>query len=393
MRANKVNWILISTILVVYAIGDVPNAFGQEVDEKRERKIEIKKMVTDEGESIFLRVEKADGSLYEKSYSSEAEMRNDPELKDLDLSFGDTDDFLFRTGENQDGKFEVIIQGEDGKKSNKVIMLSSEEGSVQELIDGDVEIIEDFEGGNTFNYFFKNDGGDTFKILKDENGEIQIEKNGELMNIEELQKDGQTKVDVGEDGTITISEGDKNHQNVMIFKNSGGEFTMNLSDDFDWKSDSLVNKFIVGEPDQSEDGTYVLRMDVETDVDGDGNQQVFIHKKVEKITVEIQDVSDFEEINEVPGLLLQEGRDLSLEEVDYYPNPSQGKFNLKFKGKKRPIQIKILDLRGQEIFVENINDFSGMYDNQINLSGNEPGLYVLQVIQNNKSWTKKIVIE
>ena len=218
------------------------------------------------------------------------------------------------------------------------------------------------------------------------------------MDIEELQKDGKTKVDVGEDGTITITEGDENDQKIMILKKSGGDkFTMNYSDDFLWEVDSLENDFMVGESDfhfnKSEDGTYVIRMEVETDVDEDGNQQVIVHKKVEKVRVEIQDVNNLEEISEIPGLLLNEGKDLSLDDVVYYPNPSQGKFNLQFKGRKKPIQIRILDLRGREIFVENVNDFSGMYDNQIDLSGSEAGLYVLQVIQNNKSWTKKIMIE
>ena len=130
------------------------NAQEKDENEKREKKVEIKKKITDDGVSILLRIEKADGSIFEKTYASEEEMKNDPELKELDINFGDTEDFLFRTGEDQDGKFEVIVKGDEGDRSKRVLMFNSEEGATREFKDGDVEWIDEFEEGiDHFNYF------------------------------------------------------------------------------------------------------------------------------------------------------------------------------------------------------------------------------------------------
>ena len=156
-----------------------------------------------------------------------------------------------------------------------------------------------------------------------------------------------------------------------------------------FKSEGEIDPEII----ELKDGDFTISVDVDADVDSEGNQVVTIHKKVEKIVIELMDIEDQTEIAEIPGVHLNTGNQLNLKEVDYYPNPNEGEFTLRFKGKSAPTQIRIIDMMGKEVYNENINDFGGIYDKKINLSGNDAGVYVLQVIQSDKSWSKKLVVE
>ena len=52
-----------------------------------------------------------------------------------------------------------------------------------------------------------------------------------------------------------------------------------------------------------------------------------------------------------------------------------------------------MDILGKEVYKEKILDFTGSYENEINLSGKEKGVYILQVNQKKKALTRKILIE
>jgi hypothetical protein len=81
-------------------------------------------------------------------------------------------------------------------------------------------------------------------------------------------------------------------------------------------------------------------------------------------------------------------------ELNYYPNPNDGKFNLKFNlDQKGEVIVKVLDILGNEIYKETLLDFNGIYDNQLDLTGHEKGIYVLQVQQGRKALSRKILIE
>jgi len=52
-----------------------------------------------------------------------------------------------------------------------------------------------------------------------------------------------------------------------------------------------------------------------------------------------------------------------------------------------------MDILGNEVYKEKLLDFNGAYDNEINLSGKEKGIYILQIRQKKKMLTRKILIE
>jgi hypothetical protein len=374
-----------STIIVLGAMSD---GFAQD---KREMKVEVKKTMNDEGTSIHLRIEKEDGTVYEKTYASEEEMKNDPELEDIDINMGGGESVFIHSGDHKDGKIEIIMEGEEGEQKKKVMMFKSDDGELHEMHEGANVWIEEFEGAEGENTFiFTGDEGNSYKIIKGEDGEIDIEKNGEPVNIEELKKDGNTKVDIEEDGLIVIKEGD-NISKIRI-DNHDGNFEK-LGEDgehvFIFKKDGDTDPKIV----ELDDGNYTIEVTVDSEMDEDGNNTVVIHEKMHHIVVELVDIKNLNEISEIPGVHLNDGKQLDLQEVDYYPNPSEGQFTLRFTGKKVPTEVKIIDMMGQEVYRENINDFGGSYNKQIDLSEKDAGVYILQVVQNDKSWSKKVVVE
>jgi hypothetical protein len=283
------------------------------------------------------------------------------------------------------------MEAEQDGENKKIMMFKSDDGKLHEIHEGENVWVQEFggtEGENTF--LFRSDDGDSYTIVKGDDGVINIEKNGEPVNMEDLEKEGNTKVDFGEDGLIVITEGG-NISKIRIDNHEGsfqklGEEGENI---MIFKSDGDTDPKII----EMEDGNYSIEVIVNSEVDDEGNNKVVIRKKIEHIVVELIDIKNLEEISEIPGLHLNDDGQLSLEEVDYYPNPNEGQFTLKFRGDRIPTEIKIIDMMGQEVYKENISDFSGYYDKQIDLSGKDAGIYILQVIQNDKSWSKKVVVE
>ena len=77
-----------------------------------------------------------------------------------------------------------------------------------------------------------------------------------------------------------------------------------------------------------------------------------------------------------------------------YPNPSTGKFTIKFYI-KRPvtIELKITNSLGQEILREKLNKFKGSYNRQLDLEQYPTGNYHLQLRSEQGVINNKIIIE
>ena len=128
-------------------------------------------------------------------------------------------------------------------------------------------------------------------------------------------------------------------------------------------------------------------MEITLDLKNDKNGRVrVIVRQMHNIIIE--DLDDAIYVN-----LHQDKEMLDLENLAYFPNPSEGKFRLRFNAGASPIQIKIIDLTGREVYTEINHGFEGFYDKDIDLSGKDPGIYFLQIIQNDKISTKKLLIE
>ncbi|MEZ4888166.1 MAG: PDZ domain-containing protein [Chitinophagales bacterium] len=85
---------------------------------------------------------------------------------------------------------------------------------------------------------------------------------------------------------------------------------------------------------------------------------------------------------------------LTVEALQFYPNPSDGRFDLSFNlAEKGKTAVKVVDMAGKVVFQDQLGDFSGSYEKQIDISANPKGVYFLQVEQGEKVMMKKIVVQ
>ncbi len=403
--------ILLTTLVVFFALP----SFSQDKD-SNEKKVEKKVNVTMkmDGNKVHLKVIENGEAVLEKTYNSKEEMKSDPELKEYNVFTGDQGSFM-----NGEGRINVTVK-EDGDK--KIIFIG-ENGEKHEISGGghNVWIYKDGEGATgEGEVFFKSDDGTNSIIIKDKDGNITIEKDGEVVDLSEHLKvekrDDGTLVITDETGTREIKMGDMDHGavffskdgefetkdgNVMHMKtkeDGNGNVTIELDGSNVWYSDSLhENEHTVlffSESDEQlheEGGKRIIVTKEITSGEGDGETRVIV--KVERIHLEIVDLDDLKEIEEIPGSNVVSSKMLQLEEVSYYPNPNTGVFNLKFSAKKKPTSIRVIDMMGKEVYFEQLDNFTGRYDQQIDLTGNDRGVYILQIIQGARTWNKKVLIE
>lgn len=131
--------------------------------------------------------------------------------------------------------------------------------------------------------------------------------------------------------------------------------------------------------------------------EGEANTFAFAYpeefRKDFRVEINIKSITD--EDREVLGksLGMDFGKELTPDEFKIAPNPSSGKFTLSFalpnKGK---VAVRVVNSSGQVVYEEELNNFSGNYERKIDISSQPRGLYYLVVSQNDKPFTKKLMV-
>ncbi|MBW8050132.1 MAG: T9SS type A sorting domain-containing protein [Cytophagales bacterium] len=81
-------------------------------------------------------------------------------------------------------------------------------------------------------------------------------------------------------------------------------------------------------------------------------------------------------------------------QLKVHPNPNTGEFTVTFNiTEKQQINLKIINIKGQIIYQENLTDFTGSYQNKIDMSGYAKGIYNLQLSTKQGTINKKIILE
>jgi type II secretory pathway component PulC len=83
---------------------------------------------------------------------------------------------------------------------------------------------------------------------------------------------------------------------------------------------------------------------------------------------------------------------LQLESFDAYPSPTLGPVNIRFEAKAVPTTVCITDVQGKMVYNNQMNQFNGFFNEQVNLDGKNPGIYTVTVKQGNKMFCKKIAL-
>jgi hypothetical protein len=223
--------------------------------------------------------------------------------------------------------------------------------------------------------------------------------NIDLTNLEvlkELEKLHGIKLDIQIDSNFT------NDHDALMLQHLNIENMINIRD-------SNVTVMIL-----SEDDAEYQKIMKELEKDKDGNlkteRRVMIIQedckgkkdKGEKMIVEMQVIiktCNIEDLtNEDRKRLKNEERSfnekLKVDQVNFYPNPNNGRFNLGFTLEKQgDTEISIMNMEGKQVYNERLPGFSGSYKKEIDISNNASGIYYIKVAQGKDSFFKKMVLQ
>ena len=85
--------------------------------------------------------------------------------------------------------------------------------------------------------------------------------------------------------------------------------------------------------------------------------------------------------------------ELGIGSLSIYPNPSTGIFNITFKSEEiQHLKVRIMNVIGEELVSDNLEQFIGAYTKQINLGDNAKGIYFLEIDTNDGIIIKKLIL-
>lgn len=321
------------------------NAYAQNEEVNESRSVSVS---TTEDGKVKLKVTTKTGTdtqTFEKTYDSHEDMKNDPELGDYGISM---DDFSFggsgfRFGSpNSTFSFHRMPGMSFGNDDDDNHFSHSFSFGLDSLMDN----LTSFGLGSPFSFRYGPGG---------------------KIDVDSLVQ----KFDFDQDGGKFFMNGEE-FMDMDALREKLKEQFDNLDFDFDfgdWEdrgNDS--NIFFFGNDDGDDDHGRVI-----------SRARVFIRTARD---------SDKEAVG------ANEMKDLQINDISFYPNPSDGRFNVELEtGNGEPVQIKIIDPAGAVVYDKRDANAEGKYDFKVDISGHEKGIYILQVIQSNSALTKRIIIE
>ena len=80
--------------------------------------------------------------------------------------------------------------------------------------------------------------------------------------------------------------------------------------------------------------------------------------------------------------------------LNIYPNPSDDLFNIIFTSEIiQDLRLVVRNIIGEELIVEDLQQFIGEYTKQINLKDNAKGIYLLEIETNEGVINKKLILQ
>tara|TARA_B100000902_G_C26725529_1_gene628778 strand:- start:117 stop:401 length:285 start_codon:yes stop_codon:yes gene_type:complete len=80
--------------------------------------------------------------------------------------------------------------------------------------------------------------------------------------------------------------------------------------------------------------------------------------------------------------------------LDVYPNPSRDVFNISFTSESvQNLSIRVLNLVGEEILSEDLEQFVGEYTKKVSMLNYSKGIYFLEISTDGGVVNKKIILQ
>jgi len=84
----------------------------------------------------------------------------------------------------------------------------------------------------------------------------------------------------------------------------------------------------------------------------------------------------------------------SINNLDVFPNPSRDLFSVSFSSEVvQNLEVRIINVIGEVIYSENLQQFVGEYTKQVDLTANTKGVYFLEITTDNGVINKKIILQ
>ena len=94
-----------------------------------------------------------------------------------------------------------------------------------------------------------------------------------------------------------------------------------------------------------------------------------------------------------PGSIRMNGG-TAINNLDVYPNPTRDIFNVSFVSEEiQTLSIRVMNIVGEVIYEESLEEFVGEYTKQINLEDYSKGVYFLEINDTNGTINKKIILQ
>lgn len=173
------------------------------------------------------------------------------------------------------------------------------------------------------------------------------------------------------------------------------EIDAQIAEDGDWVSKDMEEGIKIGDTKKQNECNKKIVIVRTNDNTKSGNERVGPQKT--KVII-IKNVKCVEVTESELGILGKKSaptdKRLELTQLHAYPNPNNGLLGLTLEiAKKGATDISIYNGSGQLVFEEKLENFTGLYEKQIDISANPKGIYFVTVKQNNESITKKLILE
>ena len=116
----------------------------------------------------------------------------------------------------------------------------------------------------------------------------------------------------------------------------------------------------------------------------------------DEVIISMEEVTEEEakDMKEQKGVDMPLINNLQIAELQLFPNPNEGVFNLSFDLPERGLtSVRIFNSAAQLVYESMLTNFTGYFNETIDISNNAKGFYFLEVRQGNKSMVKKVVLQ
>lgn len=328
-----------------------------------------------------------------------------PHIMKMRIDGGEGENVFIHSAEDSDSEVDVNVErNEDGTMKVTV----TRDGEVQTIDvkgenswttdDGTIIKVKSTEGAS-----FIGEEGEQIKIIRlgdddlEHNVEVEVVGEGdERMVI--INRDGVIQeIDLGAEGVWTDDESGTN-VNVFRFNTEDGEEVEHVEID---KRIIMIQDEDLSEEDRAKLEEALKLGDHEDMLEnikiivGD-DAKVINSSEIHMVRIEIKmEEPGEEEMNMLRNSGASDlNNSLQLDELSFYPNPNNGQFSLNFQAAEEgSLSVIVRDLQGRTVYQEDASEFNGVYQNDINISGESAGVYFLTINVNGRSTTKKLVME